>query len=145
MGGRGEYYIEKTEITELAQIIGAVSNKNLPELLDSLLTKRELVDITRRIIIAKMLLAHITHEDISEKTHASKSTIQLVKQSLDENNELLKDVIAQHTSIPQVSPAQDNITTYIKRRLRKGKWLRYVPYPSLVSKIGKNLYSSKEK
>lgn len=129
MGGTGEYYIEKSEIAELAQIIASAPNKRLVEFLDALLTKKELVDITRRIIIAKLLLARTTYAEISKKTRASKTTIKLVKQSLDKNDEILREGIMKHIKLPNLPhvkyPAymKDPVARYLQNRLRKGKWV----------------------
>ncbi|MFH0912161.1 MAG: Trp family transcriptional regulator [Patescibacteria group bacterium] len=123
-GGTGEYYVDPATIKELSRIVSATSSNQMEKFLEALLTKKELVNITRRIAIAKMILANMTYEEISAETKASKSTLQLVKQSLYENEGLLGDIISRHTKIPRRSAPKDRIdptTLYFQRRIRKGK------------------------
>ncbi|MEA1909527.1 MAG: YerC/YecD family TrpR-related protein [Patescibacteria group bacterium] len=122
MGGMGDYYIEKSEINDIAKVLSTANRSDLPHLIDSLFTKKELVDISRRLIIAKMLLNGTTYEDINKATKASKSTIRLVRQSMHENDGVLEDVLA-NTNINSkfLKHNGDSVYKYAKNRIKKGK------------------------
>ena len=123
-GGTGEYYVSPAELSELAKIVTAVPSGQMEKTLEILLTKKELVNITRRIAIAKMILTGVSYENISSKLHASKSTIQLVNQSLVKQEGLVGDTISQNTKISRPAKPDRNLdsaTAYFERRIRKGK------------------------
>lgn len=114
-GGINEYYIDATDFKKISKLFYKATNQKILELLlKSLFTTRELADIARRIIIANMLLEGKSYDDIQNKIHAAKSTISLVKKSLNSYNKTLVKLI---TDTEDLSTAE----LYIKRRLKKGK------------------------
>ncbi|MFH1088282.1 MAG: Trp family transcriptional regulator [Patescibacteria group bacterium] len=120
MGGTGEYYIAPENIIELANIVSRVTPTQLPKLLTALLTPRELVDIVRRIIIAKLLLDGETFNNITKKTSASCTTIKLVKSALESQDGLLIHTIGikKHTRRKlELGPEEK----YLLNRIKKGK------------------------
>jgi len=123
-GGIDPYYVTPADLSELANIIAATSSGQMEKLLRTLFTKKELVNLTRRIAIAKMILAGMSYEQISIKLHASKSTIQLVNQILHGQEGLVENTISQHSKISRRTKTDKNydpVTAYIQQRLRKGK------------------------
>ena len=122
LGGVSVYNIEPAEITRLAKLISKTPNAQLPKLLEALLTKRELVDIIRRILIAEMLLQNKTYDKIQQVIKTSPSTIALVQQSLDKHNGILADAVDQQPKrffINNIQP--DPTQEYFRNRIRKGK------------------------
>ncbi|OGM13688.1 hypothetical protein A3A76_02660 [Candidatus Woesebacteria bacterium RIFCSPLOWO2_01_FULL_39_23] len=63
-------------------------------LLHDLLTKREVQNLSKRLRIAKLLLADVLQEDITNKLHCSYATITKVKVWLDEGGDGLRKVIS---------------------------------------------------
>ena len=121
MGSSGDYYIDKEEIEKLAKIISSINSNKLPNLLESLLTKKELVNITRRIGIAKMLMNNRTYEEIQETMSASKTTVSLVRQSIYTNDGILGDVITKDKTVFTNNIDQDPVKKYAQNRIKKGK------------------------
>lgn len=62
-------------------------------LLQDLLTEDEIKDLSKRLRIAKLLLAGNTHQDIVEELHCSFATVTKVRQWLDNAGNGLKKVI----------------------------------------------------
>ena len=114
MGGIEDYYLGLNDFNKLVSIFSQTPAQQCKPLLKSLLTNRELVDMTRRIIIGKMLLEGLTYQEIRKKTQSAPRTIAFIKQSLLTNNGILKKLIEQ---IYNLTPTDQ----YIKRRLKKGK------------------------
>ena len=122
LGGASAYNIEPAEITRLAKLISKTPNAQLPKLLEALLTKRELVDIIRRSLIAEMLLQNKTYDKIQQVIKTSPSTIALVQQSLDKHNGILADAIDQPPKRSVINSIQfDPTQEYFRNRIRKGK------------------------
>jgi len=113
-GGGGNYHIDANDFDKLANLFSTASTQQMKPLIKSLLTKREIVDITRRMLIAKASLEGSTYEEINQKTKAGKQTISFVKQSILMNDGILKKLIEQTDNLTPVDQ-------YIKRRLKKGK------------------------
>ena len=99
-GGINEYYIDATDFKKISKLFyKATDQKTLGLLLKSLFTTRELADIARRVIIANMLLEGKSYEDIQNKIHAAKSTISLVKKSLNSYDKTLIKLITARKSV----------------------------------------------
>jgi len=113
-GGRGDYYLDSQDFNKLANLLSQASAHQLKPLLKSLLTNRELVDITRRIIVGKMLLEGFTYQEIQKRTKNAARTTSFVKQSMLTNGGILKKLIEQTYNLAPID-------RYIKRRLKKGK------------------------
>ncbi len=122
LGGDSVYAIDPLEINRLAKLISNTPDSQLPKLLEALLTKKELVDIIRRILIAGMILQNHTYEKIHEDLKASPNTISLVQQSLVRHNEILASAIDKQ---PKYSSKRDvtsdPIQQYFRNRIHKGK------------------------
>jgi len=125
-GGVYDYEIELAEIQPLAKLVTNVPTNKLPELFDALLTPRELVDITRRLTIAQMLLQEKTYAEIYQATNASSNTIALVHHSLTDHENILQDSLQQSNPNSRhrlnykehsLSPAE----RYFSNRIKKGK------------------------
>ena len=66
----------------LVKAIVAIDNeKDCQALLDDLMTRKELMDIAQRILVAKMLSEQIVYNKIVEETGASTATISRVNRS----------------------------------------------------------------
>jgi len=121
-GGVYDYAIEPNDMLTLAKIIHPISIKQLPLFLNLLLTKKELVDITRRITIAKMLMNDKTYEEISKDIHTSRNTISFVQSSLADYDGFLEQALSSanptnnHKDWP-LSMAEKRIFN----RIKKGK------------------------
>jgi len=122
-GGIYDYQIEPVELSTLAQLIDLTPPKQLPFLLDALLTKKELVDIVRRIIIAQMILKDATYEDILKDIHVARNTIALVNHSLFEYDGILKQTLARLMSPNDKYKhwVMSSAERQIFNRIRKGK------------------------
>lgn len=114
MGGVDDYYLDSQDFNKLVNIFSQVSTHQLKPLLKSLLTNRELVDITRRIIIGQMLLEGLTYQEIQKRTKNASRTTSFVKQSMLMDGGILKKLIEQTCNLTPIDK-------YIKRRLKKGK------------------------
>ena len=122
LGGISVYAIDPSEINRLAKLISNTPDSQLSKLLEALLTKRELVDIIRRVLIAEMILQDNTYEKIHQNIKASPNTISLVRQSLDTHNEVLANAIDQQPRRSFRDDAMpDPIQQYFRNRIRKGK------------------------
>ena len=114
-GGINEYYIESADFQKLVNLFNKASNKKVTaSFLNSLFTKRELVDATRRILIAKMLLSNTSYEDIQNQIHTCKNTISLIKKNLYNKDDTLRNLIIDTYGLSATE-------LYLKRRLQKGK------------------------
>lgn len=122
LGGISAYAIDPIEIGRLAKLISHTPDAQLPKLLEALLTKRELVDIIRRVLIAEMVLQRNTYEKIYQDLKASPNTVSLVQQSLAMHNEILANAInKQLKHSHRETVAIDPIEKYFHNRIRKGK------------------------
>ena len=113
-GGIEDYYLDPQDFNKLVNLFSQASTYQLKPLLKSLLTNRELVDITRRIIVGKMLLEGSTYQEIQKRTKNAARTTSFVRQSLLINRGILKKLIEQTYNLTPIDQ-------YIKRRLKKGK------------------------
>ncbi len=113
-GGIGDYCLDPQDFNKLANLLSQASAYQLKPLLKSLLTNRELVDITRRILVGKMLLEGLTYQEIQKRTKNAARTTSFVKQSMLMNGGILKKLIEQTYNLTPIDQ-------YIKRRLKKGK------------------------
>lgn len=113
-GGSNEYKLDPNDFNKLIELLSNKTTSQLKYLIRSLLTNRELVDIIRRIIIAKMIISGYTYKEINKETGSGQATISLVKQSLLINREILRKLIEQTCNLTPFDK-------YIKRRLKKGK------------------------
>jgi len=113
-GGSNEYKLDPNDFNKLIELLSNKTASQLKYLIRSLLTNRELVDIIRRIIIAKMIISGYTYKEINKETGSGQATISLVKQSLLINREILRKLIEQIYNLTAVDQ-------YIKRRLKRGK------------------------
>lgn len=124
-GGVYDYDIDLSEISILAKLISQAPGDQLPLLLDALLTKRELVDITRRIIIGQMIIQQKTYEQIYQATRASRNTIASVNQSLSDHDEILQDSLLGafrlHNRDNRSHPENYALERYFANRIKKGK------------------------
>lgn len=120
----GSYEVAPEDIGELAKLISSTPALHLPDLLEALLTNRELVDIIRRILIAKMVLQDKTYDEINQETKAASSTISLVKQSLAINDGILTAALGgkKPSPIKHRDRELDPVSRYLRNRIRKGKW-----------------------
>jgi len=127
-GGIYDYGIELSEISILATLISPVSTDQLPFLLDALFTQKELVDITRRLIIGQLIIQNKTYEEITQTVHVSHNTIALVSQSLWKHNGILRKTLTDNFRLSardnrkqkirrDISPAEQ----YFINRIKKGK------------------------
>jgi len=113
-GGMDNYMLHDNDFNEVVKVL---ANKNVVQtklLLKSLLTNRELSDIARRILIAKMIVKGEGYENILKKIGCSKNTVSLVNKSLMINNGILKQAITNRGG-------EEQVERYIKNRLKKGK------------------------
>ena len=83
-------------------------------LLLSLLTKKELADLTRRVRIAEMLLNGLTYEQIEKRAGTAKNTIALIKQGITSHEGTV-------TKLLHPEMGQSDIDQYFVNRLRRGK------------------------
>ena len=123
-GGIRDYDIGLSEISILSELIDHTPAGQLSLLLDTLLTKRELVDITRRLVVGQMITQNKTYDDINEAIGASRNTISLVHQSLSDNNGILYDALISSFGSTK-NTSSKHIDSYIERyfrnRIKKGK------------------------
>jgi len=123
-GGVYDYDIGLSEISILSKLIDHAPANQLSLLLDALLTKRELVDITRRLVVGQMLTQNKTYDDIGKATSASRSTISLVNQSLSDNDEILYTTLTSAFGSAKSTHSKhidDYIEKYFRNRVKKGK------------------------
>lgn len=114
-GGSSSYYLNSGDFNALIKLFfQASTQQQFKLLLKSLLTNRELVDITRRMIVGRMLLEGLTYQEIRKKNKSMPTTISLIKKNMLMDGEILKSLIEQTYNLT----AADK---YIKRRLKKGK------------------------
>ena len=62
-------------------LVSVDNEKDCQALLDDLMTRKELMDIAQRILVAKMLSEQIVYNKIVEETGASTATISRVNRS----------------------------------------------------------------
>ena len=62
-------------------ILSLENEKECQELLDDLMTRKEITDIAQRMLVAKMLSEQIVYNKIVEETGASTATISRVNRS----------------------------------------------------------------
>ncbi len=62
-------------------LVSIDNEKECEELLEDLITKKELLDIAQRMLVAKMLSEQVVYNKIVEETGASTATISRVNRS----------------------------------------------------------------
>lgn len=67
-------------------ILNLRDRKDAYNFFEDLCTKNEILSMSQRLEVAKMLHEHHTYQDISEKTGASTATISRVNRMLSEGN-----------------------------------------------------------
>ena len=114
-GGQGDYYIEPNDLNKLIRLVSKCPKDKLRLLLLSLLTKKELADIVRRVLVAEMTLNGLTYEEIVNRMGSNKSTISLVKQSLANHEGILAQLLNPEFDI------RDATEHRLIERLKRGK------------------------
>ncbi|OGB75107.1 hypothetical protein A2810_01640 [candidate division Kazan bacterium RIFCSPHIGHO2_01_FULL_49_10] len=114
-GGQHDYYVANDDLNKLVKLLGKPSRDQIKPLLLSLLTKKELSDIVRRLLIAEMALNGLTYEEIANRMGSGKNVIALVKQSLASNGGVLTRLLNPGYNI---SGTAEN---YFINRLKQGK------------------------
>ena len=56
--------------------------RELPDFIDDLLTEEEILDLSQRLKIAKLIIAGKTYDEIAEKVNTSTSTVSKIGQIL---------------------------------------------------------------
>ena len=115
--GINEYYVDPHDLTRLAALFEKATHRGMRRFLISTLTQKELSEITRRMLIAKLLMDGKTYEEIGKQLHAAKGTISLVRQALDSQDGILKSTVSDIYGIKIIDPAE----SYFRNRLKKGK------------------------
>jgi len=113
-GGIYEHRINQEAFHRLVEMMNRASSKQRGTLLFSLLTTKELADVTRRIRIAELLLNGKSYDEIGEQTGSSRNTIALVARGLDRYERI----------IPQLLNPDSTVGTageYFTNRLKRGK------------------------
>ncbi len=60
----------------------AKNARELPDFIDDLLTEEEILDLSQRLKIAKLIIAGKTYDEIAEKVNTSTSTVSKIGQIL---------------------------------------------------------------
>ena len=63
-------------------LVATDNEKDCEALLDDLMTRKELMDISQRLLVAKMLSEQVVYNKIVEQTGASTATISRVNRAL---------------------------------------------------------------
>ncbi len=79
--------MDKPNITKDKQLLldaikKAKNARKLPDFLDDLLTEEEILDLTQRLKIAKLIIVGKTYDEIAEKVNTSTSTVSKIGQIL---------------------------------------------------------------
>lgn len=113
-GGIDEYRLDQQEFGELVSLMKKAGPNSHKTLLLSLLTKKELADITRRVAVANLILHGFTYEEIQKRAGCSKNTVSLVRKSL-----LMYDGMLARLLDPKIK--WDSTEQIFINRLRRGK------------------------
>lgn len=81
-GGQHDYYVANDDLNKLVKLLAKSPRDQIKPLLLSLLTKKELSDIIRRLLIAEMVLNGLTYEEIMKRMGSGKNIVSLVRRSL---------------------------------------------------------------
>jgi len=109
-----EHRIDSDGLNRLVELLQKAVPRSTRSLLFDLLTKKELADLSRRIIIAEMILNGLTYDEIGKRLDCSRNTIAIVATSLSRPSGVLNKLL--DPSIDSDSPEN-----YFSNRLKKGK------------------------
>jgi uncharacterized protein YerC len=109
-----EHRIDPDGLSRLVELLRKAIPRSIRPLLFDLLTKKELADISRRIIIAEMILNGLTYDEIRKRLDCSRNTIATVANSFGRPDGVLAKLLDPSTE----SSDSEN---YFANRLKKGK------------------------
>ncbi|MFA5270147.1 MAG: helix-turn-helix domain-containing protein [Patescibacteria group bacterium] len=113
-GGVYEHRIDSDGLNRLVELFRKSVPRSTRSLLFDLLTKKELADISRRIIIAEMILNGLTYDEIGKRLDCSRNTIATIATSLNRPDSILTKLLNPELSV-------GGPENYFANRLKKGK------------------------
>lgn len=115
LGGQGDYVVDPKELQIFIRLLLASKNHgDMRKLVYSLFTNREISDIVRRIMIARLLTKGKTYDEIEKEARAGRPTISLVSKVLRFNPDLVNML---NPEMKWKGPDE----TMIINRLKRGK------------------------